>query len=405
MLHSIATVCLSGTLPREAGGRGRRALRRRRDLRERSLYFDGSPGRRPASWRRTSASRSRSYPAVPRLRGRPRERRQRNLDRAERKFDLMAELGAVCCCLCSNVGPDTIADDEAAVDDLGRARRAGRAPRHPDRLRGARLGPARANLGHAWRIVEAGRPAEPGPDRRQLPHPLAGRRSVRAGRRSRASGSFFVQVADAPRLHMDVLHWSRHFRCFPGQGDLDVAGFLAAVCPAGYGGPVSLEVFNDEFRAASTRQTAARRPRGSLVSWRSRRGSGWQAAEAAGGAARRAPSTCSIPRRRRLRRARVHRVRRRRRRRRPAGHAGSSSLGFVAAGRHRSKDVTLYRQGESTCRERRARSLRHAFFLLHGPVGLRARASGVEDAVQALNRARLYRGAALRGPDRARTSS
>ena len=31
---------------------------------------------------------------------------------------------------------------------------------------------------------------------------------------------FFVQLADAPRLNMDVLTWGRHFRNFPGQGDL-----------------------------------------------------------------------------------------------------------------------------------------------------------------------------------------
>ncbi len=29
---------------------------------------------------------------------------------------------------------------------------------------------------------------------------------------------FFVQLADAPLLAMDVLERSRHFRCFPGQG-------------------------------------------------------------------------------------------------------------------------------------------------------------------------------------------
>ena len=28
----------------------------------------------------------------------------------------------------------------------------------------------------------------------------------------------FLQVADAPLLDMNVLEWSRHFRCFPGQG-------------------------------------------------------------------------------------------------------------------------------------------------------------------------------------------
>ena len=29
---------------------------------------------------------------------------------------------------------------------------------------------------------------------------------------------FLVQLADAPWLEMDVLNWSRHFRCFPGAG-------------------------------------------------------------------------------------------------------------------------------------------------------------------------------------------
>ncbi|WP_164214107.1 sugar phosphate isomerase/epimerase family protein, partial [Stenotrophomonas maltophilia] len=29
-----------------------------------------------------------------------------------------------------------------------------------------------------------------------------------------------VQVADAPLLDMDLLSWSRHWRCMPGQGDL-----------------------------------------------------------------------------------------------------------------------------------------------------------------------------------------
>ena len=38
---------------------------------------------------------------------------------------------------------------------------------------------------------------------------------------------FFAQLADAPNLSMDVLSWSRHFRNFPGQGQLPVAGSSA----------------------------------------------------------------------------------------------------------------------------------------------------------------------------------
>ena len=67
---------------------------------------------------------------------------------------------------------------------------------------------------------------------------------------------FFLQLADAPVLAMDVLQWSRHHRCFPGQGGFDLTGFLAHVLAAGYGGPLSLEVFSDTFRQAEPESTA-----------------------------------------------------------------------------------------------------------------------------------------------------
>ena len=50
-----------------------------------------------------------------------------------------------------------------------------------------------------------------------------------------------------------------HFRCFPGQGDLPVTGFMEAVLATGYSGPLSLEIFNDQFRAGSAVRTADRR--------------------------------------------------------------------------------------------------------------------------------------------------
>ena len=55
---------------------------------------------------------------------------------------------------------------------------------------------------------------------------------------------------------MDALAWSRHYRCFPGQGGFDLAGFAADVLAAGYRGPWSLEVFNDVFRQADAERTA-----------------------------------------------------------------------------------------------------------------------------------------------------
>ncbi len=67
---------------------------------------------------------------------------------------------------------------------------------------------------------------------------------------------FFVQLADAPALTMDVLSWSRHHRLFPGEGSFDLPQFLAHVLRAGYTGPLSLEVFNDVFRQTDTDRTA-----------------------------------------------------------------------------------------------------------------------------------------------------
>jgi 4-hydroxyphenylpyruvate dioxygenase len=102
---------------------------------------------------------------------------------------------------------------------------------------------------HAWRIVEAaGHPS--------LGTCLDSFHILSRGGDPHGIGAipaekiFFLQLADAPDLVMDVLQWSRHYRCFPGQGGFDLAAFLDHVITAGYEGPLSLEVFNDVFRQA-----------------------------------------------------------------------------------------------------------------------------------------------------------
>src|SRR5690606_10568882 len=50
-------------------------------------------------------------------------------------------------------------------------------------------------------------------------------------------------------LNMDYLQWSRHFRNLPGQGEIPVKRFVSELLRTGYRGPVSLEIFNDYFRA------------------------------------------------------------------------------------------------------------------------------------------------------------
>ena len=63
-------------------------------------------------------------------------------------------------------------------------------------------------------------------------------------------------MADAPLLSMDVLQWARHHRNFPGQGQFELVDFFVQVLLSGYAGPLSLEIFNDQFRETPNRRTA-----------------------------------------------------------------------------------------------------------------------------------------------------
>src|SRR3954470_386577 len=183
---------------------------------------------------------------------------ERNLRRAERKLDVMEALGADTMLVCSNVAPDAIDDDGLAAAQL-------RALAEHAGARGMRIayealawGTHVSEYDHAWRIVEA------------ADHPALGTCLDSFHILSRTSGPedlkdiadipgdkiFFLQLAAAPLMAMDVLQWSRHYRCFPGQGGFDVAGLLRHVLAAGYDGPLSLEVFNDVFRQADAGRTA-----------------------------------------------------------------------------------------------------------------------------------------------------
>ncbi|MEV6030834.1 TIM barrel protein [Nonomuraea sp. NPDC052116] len=179
----------------------------------------------------------------------------RNLRRAEHKFRTMERLGADLLLVCSNVSPEAIGDDELAASQLRLL--AERAAEHGIRIAYEALAWGRHvnEYLHAWRLV------------RMADHPNLGTCLDSFHILSRGSDPigieaipgekiFFLQLADAPLLAMDVLQWSRHYRCFPGQGNFDVAGLVRHVLDAGYAGPLSLEVFNDHFRQAGTARTA-----------------------------------------------------------------------------------------------------------------------------------------------------
>lgn len=393
MLHSIATVSLSGTLPDKLEAAAAARFDGVEIFESDLLYYGGSP--REIRERAADLGLEITlYQPFRDLEGLPPERLARNLDRAERKFDVMEELGVRLLLLCSNVSAETIPDDGRCAEDLAAlAERAGR--------RGVRIayealswGRHVRTWGHAWRLVRQVDAANLGLALDSF-HTLALEDDPAGIAELPGNRIFFVQMADAPRLPMDVLPWSRHFRCYPGQGDFDLAGFLAPVVRSGYGGPLSLEVFNDDLRAAPARQSAADGARSLL--WLEEQTRLRLAEPATAPAPVGATDLFAPPP--------------------PAAcrgfefiefAAGESSgarleawletLGFVCAGRHRSKRVALFRQGGvNLLLNTEPDSFAHAYYLLHGP-SVCATAFRVESGSQAFNRARLYRCQSFEGP-------
>lgn len=265
--------------------------------------------------------------------GMPEPQRSRTFDRAERKFDVMQELGADLVLVCSNVSPVSLGGlDRAAADFRELGERAAK--------RGLRVGYEALAWGRhihdhrdAWEIVRRADHPNVGLILDSF-HTLARKIEVNSIRSIPKEKIFIVQLADAPDIDMDLLYWSRHFRNMPGEGDLDVSGFTRAVAATGYDGYLSLEIFNDQFRGGSTR-TIAKDGRRSLIHL------GDQVKRAEPDAALTVPAMPA-----------------------PAGVRGVSfvefaadgaesgelvamlnSLGFRRTARHKSKRVDLYQQG------------------------------------------------------------
>ncbi len=187
--------------------------------------------------------------------GMPEPQRSRNLARAERKFDLMQELGCGLLMVCSNVSPESFGGvDRAAADLRELGERAAR--------RGLRIGFEALAWGRhvndardAWEIVRRADHSAVGLVLDSF-HTLVRNTDLKSLSSIPRERIFLVQLADAPQVDMDYLSWSRHLRSFPGQGDLRVLDFMQALAATGYDGWLSLEIFNDQFRAGSARRTA-----------------------------------------------------------------------------------------------------------------------------------------------------
>lgn len=272
-----------------------------------------------------------------------------NLRRAEAKFKLMSRLGMDTILVCSNVATASIDDDAVRAEQLGQL--AELAGDHGIKVAYEALawGKYVNDYEHAYRLVE------------MVDHPNLGTCLDSFHILSRDWDTshieafnpekiFFVQVADAPKLSMDVLSWSRHYRVFPGEGQFELAKFMGHVVRAGYTGPVSLEVFNDVFRQSDVERTAIDAMR-SLI-WLEEQSAKWLAGNAPEGTA---GSGAALRRRYPMELATLPRVNE------PAGFNFAEvraddtaqlekllgQLGFAFEGRHRTKDVQLWSMGQA----------------------------------------------------------
>ncbi|MEV7605957.1 TIM barrel protein [Paenarthrobacter sp. NPDC089322] len=272
-----------------------------------------------------------------------------NLKRAEAKFKLMARLGMDTILVCSNVATATIDDDDLRAEQLREL--AGLAGDHGVKVAYEALawGKYVNDYEHAYRLVELADHPNLGTCLDSF-HILSRDWDTAPIEDINAEKIFFVQVADAPKLSMDVLSWSRHYRVFPGEGQFELAKFMGHVVRAGYTGPVSLEVFNDVFRQSDVERTAVDAMR-SLI-WLEEQSAKWLASTPTVAA----PDEKAATRRRYpMELATLPKVNE------PAGFNFAEvkaddtaqlekllgQLGFEFEGRHRTKDVQLWTMGQA----------------------------------------------------------
>jgi 4-hydroxyphenylpyruvate dioxygenase len=365
MRWAIATVSMPGSLAEkltaaaEAGFQGVEIFEN--DL----TYFDG----RPEDVRALAASLGLELIALQPFRdfeGLPEPARGKAFDRARRKFALMARLGTPLLLVCSSISPEAIDDMARVAADLHElgdlARTFGVSVgfealawgRHINDYRQAWEAVRRADHPHVGLILDSF-------------HLLARRLPVDTIGQIPAEKIALVQTADAPGIEMDLLLLSRHHRCLPGQGDLPVAAMIKKLREIGYQGPVSHEIFSDDFRASSTRRIANDGMRSFL----------WLDEQVAGQPSVPVPAIGGIefiefadhPNEVALLVEVLH------------------GLGFRRSHRHRSKRVELYRQGEvNLVLNLEEEGFAHAFYLLHGR-SVAAIALRVDDAAGAATRA------------------
>lgn len=374
MKTSIATVSISGELPEKLDAIARAGFDGVEIFENDFLAFDGSP-RDVGRMVRDHGLEITLFQPFRDFEGMPASYRQRTFDRAERKFDVMQELGTDLVLVCSNVSPVSLGGiNRAAADFHELGERAAK--------RGLKVGYEALAWGRhihdhrdAWEIVRRADHQSIGLILDSF-HTLSRKIDINSIRSIPKDKIFIVQLADAPLIDMDLLYWSRHFRNMPGEGDLPVTAFTTAIAETGYDGYFSLEIFNDQFRGGSPRSIAADGHRSLIY---------------LGDQVRRAPNAANLKVTDMPDRAPVTGV----------GFVEFSAdekdaadlvailktLGFRKVASHRSKKVSLYSQGDiRLIVNTEGTGFANASFAVHGTSAY-AIALVVPDAHQALERA------------------
>ncbi|QYA16507.1 sugar phosphate isomerase/epimerase and 4-hydroxyphenylpyruvate domain-containing protein [Rhizobium sp. AB2/73] len=249
MKTSIATVSISGDLKEKLQAIAKAGFDGVEIFENDFLAFDESP-RQVGQIVRDHGLEITLFQPFRDFEGMPEHLRSRTFDRAERKFDLMQEMGTDLVLVCSNVSSVALGGiDRAAADFFELGERAAK--------RGLRVGYEALAWGRhihdhrdAWEIVRRADHPNIGLILDSF-HTLSRKIDVNSIRSIPKEKIFIIQLADAPLIDMDLLYWSRHFRNMPGEGDLPVLEFMKAVAATGYNGYLSLEIFNDQFRGGS----------------------------------------------------------------------------------------------------------------------------------------------------------
>ena len=374
MQTAIATVSLSGTLNEKLEAIAKAHFRGVEMFENDLLSFNGTP----IEIRRIVEDlglRTIAFQPFRDFEGMPEPQRTKAFARAERKFDVMLELGCDLLLVCSNVSPDAIGGiDRAAADfrELGdRAAQRGLRVAFEALAWGRHVNDYR----DAWEVVRRADHSSIGLVLDTF-HILARDIDLRPIRAIPSDRIFLVQIADAPLLDMDYLSWSRHYRCFPAQGDLAIQPFMAALQATEYDGLLSLEIFSDRFRAGSAQRVAIDGQRSLLFMLDELR-------ETTGVEVQGAPQ---LPPRSPVEAVEFLEFAMDQ----PSAAALEKvlqGLGFVRAGVHRSKVVTRWRQGDiNIVVNCEGEGFAHSFNITHGS-SVCAMALRVEDSAATIERA------------------